>query len=137
MSASEYLAYRHICPLLDEQEGACMLHQYRPVACRIYLSGDVKSCIKQHENPGNEKIFAKLYDLPLQTGRAYCEGLNQYFLKYKLGIQEVKFEDSLYRALVNEESMDEWLNGGKLFITTYTEEDFDVFRKFSNQKGIK
>ncbi len=136
MSASEYLNYRHACPLLDEK-GTCMFHKYRPVACRIYLSEDLKSCREQHQNPTDNKLFAKLYDLPLQTGRAYCEGMNQYFIKHKLSVQEIKFEDALFIALNDEKSLNKWLSKNTLFETKYSAEDLLLFNQFNTQKGMQ
>jgi Fe-S-cluster containining protein len=137
MTASEYLKYRHVCPLLDEKNGSCTMHAYRPVACRIYLSENIESCLLQHENPGKDELFAKLYDLPLQVGRAYCEGLNQYFANKKLKVQEIKFEDALFVALENEKAAEEWIAGKALFETQYSEDDLALFDQFRNRPGLK
>lgn len=136
MTASEYLSYRHACPLLDEKNGSCIMHAYRPVACRIYLSGDVKSCIIQHENPKNDTLFAKLYDLPLQVGRAYCEGFNQYFANKQLKVQSLKFEDALFVALENEKAADDWIAGKSIFETQYSDDDLALFDHFKNRPGL-
>jgi len=137
MTASDYLKYQHACPLLDEKTGSCMLHIYRPVACRIYLSGNVKSCIVQHENPDKTELFAKLYDLPLQVGRAYCEGFNQYFANKKLKVQEMKFEDALFIALENRKATEDWIAGKSVFETQYTDDDLALFDQFKNRPGLK
>ncbi len=136
MTASEYLKYRHVCPLLDEKNGSCIMHEYRPVACRIYLSGDVKSCLIQHENPDKDELFAKLYALPLQVGRAYCEGINQFFANRNLKVQEIKFENVLFIALENEKAAEEWISGNALFETQYSETDFELFERFRNRPGL-
>jgi Fe-S-cluster containining protein len=137
MTAAEYLKYRHVCPLLDEENGSCTMHEYRPVACRIYLSEDVKSCLLQHENPEKDELFATLYDLPLQVGRAYCEGLNQYFANKNLKVQEMKFEDALFVALENKKAAEDWIAGKSVFETQYTDEDLALFEQFKNRPGLK
>ncbi len=136
MSASEYLKYRHACPLLDEETGSCIMHEFRPVACRIYLSGDLPSCIQQHKHPENPEMFAQLYDLPLQTGRAYCEGFNQYFGGKDLEVQELKFEDALLIAMENPAIIDRWIKGETIFQTDYSDEDIDAFKSYRNRPGL-
>lgn len=72
LSPEEKLLYKAPCPLLVN--GACSAYAARPVACRIYLSMDVKSCEHEYAHPADRSAFPKLFRLPLQAGRKLNQG---------------------------------------------------------------
>ncbi|MFO7880447.1 MAG: YkgJ family cysteine cluster protein [Bacteroidales bacterium] len=134
MDAATYLAYRHACPFLDEN-GSCIVHKARPVACRLFLSADVDTCKASHNNPKDISIFARLYDLPLKTGRAFCEGFNQWFADRGALSQNTKLEDAILIAMEHPDAADKWLQGENSFRAKYTDADIQVFSQYMDQAG--
>lgn len=72
LSEEQRLSCKVACPFLIE--GTCVAYDSRPVACRIYLSGDRESCRIEFESPLDKTSFPKLYELPLRAGRKLNEG---------------------------------------------------------------
>lgn len=93
LPGSEQLKTRIPCPLL--YENICSVYPARPMACRIYLSSDVDSCIEEFRNPSNEQNFAKLYDFPLHAGRKMNEGIANWFGERGYEIKEIRLEEGL------------------------------------------
>lgn len=60
------------CALL--QNGACIAYEARPMACRIYLSSDVKSCLKFYHHPEEKSNYPALLNLTLRCGQMMNEG---------------------------------------------------------------
>lgn len=73
------LKHKEPCPLLEND--TCLVYEARPVACRIYLSMNLDSCIDEFNNPDNTSSFPRLFELPMQAGRklneGFCAGLTQ------------------------------------------------------------
>lgn len=84
---NQLLNSKHPCPLLEN--GACIAYQARPVACRIYLSKNVNSCVRFYNNPEDKTSFPELLDLPMRVGRMANEGFKAA-LKTS-GIQPVEY----------------------------------------------
>ena len=76
------------CPLLED--GACIAYEARPVACRIYLSKNVNSCVHFYDEPEDKTSFPELLDLPMRLGRMINEG-------FKAGLKSGDFELNEYR----------------------------------------
>lgn len=93
LSANILLLKRIPCPLL--YENVCSVYPSRPMACRIYLSSDVDSCIEEFRNPSNEKNYAKLYDFPLHAGRKMNEGIAKWLKEEGHEINEIRLEEGL------------------------------------------
>ena len=133
MSAKEYLAHRFPCPLLSDFDGSCILHRSRPVACRLFLSEDKKSCVQAHLTPGDVNVFESLYELPLKVGRALCEGFNQALKQLGLEIDEYKFEFAMNKFTKDNLELGKWIEGEKVFNVVYTEEDIAEMKRYSNR----
>src|SRR6056297_3118419 len=127
MDARICLTYREACPLLDTKSNSCMVHAVRPQACRIFLSSDVDSCKASYNNPNQHDIFSRLYDLPLQTGRAFCAGFNSRLSELGLQTDELKLEDGMLEALENRHAADEWLQGKNNFTANYSNDELKIF----------
>ncbi|MDA3816692.1 MAG: YkgJ family cysteine cluster protein, partial [Prolixibacteraceae bacterium] len=74
LKLDKLLKYKQACPLLHSTGGFCMAYKARPVACRIYLSKNVQSCIDDLNNPLNDNVFPALFDMPLRAGKMMNEG---------------------------------------------------------------
>lgn len=117
LKIDELLRYKEECPLIHSEEGFCRAYQARPMACRIYLSSSVKSCIDDLANPYDDNIFPELYDLPLRFGRMMNEGFHARVRKGKektLQAFESTIEEGLITAL-KAESFFNWINEKKVF----------------------
>jgi len=111
------LRHKQPCPLLHPEQGFCRAYQARPMACRIYLSSDVKSCQADLETPNDDSIFPQLYDMPLHAGRMMNEGFHARLrLNRKDNLQafENTIEEGLLTAL-NDKAIDEWIVGKSVF----------------------
>lgn len=99
LSNEEVLTYKSPCPLLAE--GACSHYGSRPMACRIYLSNKLETCIEFYHHPENEENFPALLDFPLRAGRMMNEGFRAALKESGVETTEFKFEEGLRIVLNN------------------------------------
>lgn len=81
------------CPLL--QNGSCMAYEARPMACRIYLSYNVKTCMSFFNNPGKETSIPALLQLPLRAGQMMNEGFKAALKTIGKNSNEFRIEEKL------------------------------------------
>ncbi len=81
------------CPVL--KDGACSAYPARPMACRIYLSSDVNTCLKFYREPDDKKSFPALLDLPMRAGRMMNEGFKAALKTNGLVANEFRIEEKL------------------------------------------
>ena len=72
LSGKDVLNYKAPCPLLEDN--ACSAYPARPLACRIYLSTKLSSCIRFFELPEAQDSIPELLDFPLRAGRMMNQG---------------------------------------------------------------
>lgn len=99
LTEDEILKFKTACPLLVD--GACSFYSARPMACRIYLSTKLETCLEFYQNPQNEKNFPALIDFPLQAGRMMNEGFRAALKEHGVETAEFRFEDGLRIVLKN------------------------------------
>lgn len=99
LSDSEVLTYKAPCPLL--KEGACSVYAARPMACRIYLSTKIKTCLEFFHHPENENNYPALLDFPLRAGRMMNEGFRAALKERGIETAEFKLEEGIKIALTN------------------------------------
>ncbi len=96
-SGKEVLNYKHACPLL--KNGACSAYPARPLACRIYLSMKVESCLQFYYHPENTESYPALLDFPLRAGRMMNEGFFAALKENGQFSKELRLEEGLVRFL--------------------------------------
>lgn len=79
------------CPLLEN--GACIAYAARPVACRIYLSSDVKTCMKFYSEPEKKDSVPALPEFPLRMGRMINEGFRAALKAGGVPVEEYRLEE--------------------------------------------
>lgn len=84
---------KHACPLL--KKGACLAYEYRPMACRIYLSTNVNTCLKFFEQPDDKTNFPALLDFPMRAGRMMNEGFRAALKTKGRSVEEFRIEEKL------------------------------------------
>lgn len=84
---------KYPCPLLEN--GSCIAYEVRPMACRIYLSSNVNTCLQFYKNPENEKSIPALLDFPLRAGRMMNEGFKAAIKTGGLPSAEFRIEEIL------------------------------------------
>ena len=89
----ELLNSKHPCPLLENSE--CSAYKARPMACRIYLSTNLKSCVRFFENPEDKSNFPNLLDFPMRAGRLMNEGFKAALKSKGYIINEFRIEEKL------------------------------------------
>jgi Fe-S-cluster containining protein len=117
LSMERLLKYKGPCPLLHPTGGFCRAYQARPMACRIYISSDVKSCRDDLNTPEDDSIFPHLYEMPLRVGRMMNEGFHarlRHESKDTLQAFENPIEEGLIKA-IDEKAFYQWLSGKNVF----------------------
>lgn len=99
LTEEQILKYKSPCPLL--KDGACSSYSTRPMACRIYLSTKLETCLEFYNHPENESNFPALIDFPLRAGRMLNEGFRAALKEYGIEIAEFRLEEGLRIVLKN------------------------------------
>lgn len=99
LNEDEILLYKSPCPLLEN--GACSQYLARPMACRIYLSTKLETCMEFFHHPENEYNYPALIDFPLRAGRMMNEGFRAALKEYGIETTEFRLEDGLRIVLKN------------------------------------
>ncbi len=93
LKESEVLQYKFPCPALVN--GACSAYEARPMACRIYLSTRLESCLEFYHHPESEKNFPALLDFPLMAGKMMNEGFINALKEKGINTAEFRLEEGL------------------------------------------
>ena len=93
LKQEQVLSYKSPCPLL--KDGACTAYQARPMACRIYLSTRVASCLEFYKNPTDKDHYPALLDFPLRAGQMMNEGFMAALAEVGIETTEFRLEDGL------------------------------------------
>ncbi len=93
LDKKEVLSTRILCPFLENN--ACSVYPARPMACRIYLSSNLDSCVYEFNNPQDDKKYAQLYDFPLHAGRKMNEGIAAWLEDQGVEVRELRLEEAL------------------------------------------
>lgn len=103
LSEKEILKYKSPCALLVN--GACSAYEARPMACRIYLSTKLESCLNFFKQPDDDKNYPALLDFPLMAGRMMNEGFIEALKEKEIGTAEFRLEEGL--SIILEEGWSE------------------------------
>lgn len=101
MNEEEISKYKLPCPLLEE--GACSVYEARPMACRIYLSTKLETCLEFYRHPENELNYPALIDFPLKAGRMMNEGFMAALKENGIETAEFRLEEGLKIVLKNDQ----------------------------------
>lgn len=93
LSGQQLLNSKYPCPLLES--GACIAYEARPVACRIYLSTNVNSCLNFYNNPDDETKFPALLSFPMRLGRMMNEGFKSALKACGIHSEEFRIEEKI------------------------------------------
>lgn len=93
LQESEILNSKQPCPLL--KNGACIAYDARPMACRIYLSSNVNSCIKFFNEPKDKSSFPALLEFPLRSGRMMNEGFKSALKTRGVVAKEFRIDEKI------------------------------------------
>ncbi len=99
LTEEQILKYKFPCPLLVE--GACSIYSARPMACRIYLSTKLDTCLEFYNHPENESNFPALIEFPLRAGRMLNEGFRAALKEHGIETAEFRLEEGLRIVLKN------------------------------------
>ncbi len=81
------------CPLLEN--GSCIVYEARPVACRIYLSTSLKTCLNYFNNPEDQTNFPALLSFPMRAGKLMNEGFKSALKTNGIKAEEYSIEEKL------------------------------------------
>ena len=93
LNEADLLNAKFPCPLLEN--GACLAYSARPMACRIYISSDVKSCLQFLKEPGDKNSIPALLNLPLRAGKMMNEGFKAALKTNGYETKEYRIEEKL------------------------------------------
>jgi Fe-S-cluster containining protein len=101
MNEEEVGKYKSPCALLEN--GTCSVYDARPMACRIYLSTRLDTCLEFYHHPENEQNYPALIDFPLKAGRMMNEGFMAAMKEHGIETAEFRLEEGLRIVLKNEQ----------------------------------
>jgi Fe-S-cluster containining protein len=93
LNESDLLNAKYPCPLLEN--GACVAYSARPMACRIYLSTDVKTCLNFYHHPEEKNNYPALLNLTLRAGQMMNEGFKAALKINGIKTKEFRIEEQL------------------------------------------
>jgi len=93
LKEDDLLNSKHPCPLIED--GSCSAYEARPMACRIYLSTNLISCLKFFENPEDKNNYPNLLELPMRAGRLMNEGFKSALKTKGYKTEEYRIEEKL------------------------------------------
>lgn len=97
LKSSDILNSNLPCPLL--KNGVCLAYDARPMACRIYLSTNVKTCENFYNHPENDKNIPALLDFPMRAGRMMNEGFKSALKTQGMIIKEFRIRDKILQGV--------------------------------------
>jgi Fe-S-cluster containining protein len=134
MKVWEFLHFIHPCPFLEN--GICMVYPVRPVACRIYLSSDLESCMAQYNSPNDSKIMARLYEFPLRAGRLINEGIRRALAEKGIVTAEWLIESFICQVLDDRNILTRWIDDYKSFRIREMDREEKLYMKaFQGNRG--
>lgn len=95
LQGNALLNAKSACPLLAE--GSCSAYSARPMACRIYLSTSLDSCLRFYHHAENESEFPELLEFILRAGRWMNEGFKAALKMNGYKIEESRIEENLLK----------------------------------------
>jgi len=93
LSEKELMNSKVPCPLLEN--GSCSAYEARPMACRIYLSTNVKTCLDFYQRPEHKNSIPALLDFPMRAGRMMNEGFKSALKTNGMKMEEFRIEEKL------------------------------------------
>ena len=72
-----------------------MAYKARPVACRIYLSSNLNSCLKFYNEPEDKNNYPALLNFPMRAGRLMNEGFKAALKAGGIVAKEFRIEEKL------------------------------------------
>lgn len=133
MKSFEFMHLKMPCAFLDEN-GACSVYEVRPMACRIYLSKNVESCIYEYNQSKDLSSYAQLFDLPLRAGRMLNEGVCSYLNEQGFTSYDWLFESFFLKIWNEPEVINAWKENTDYFKPREMDEEelnyLDQFTRF-------
>ena len=93
LKGDDLMNAKHPCTLLKDK--TCMAYDARPMACRIYLSSDVNSCVHFYKHPDDKNTYPALLDMPMRLGRMMNEGFKSALKTNGVEAKEYRIEEKL------------------------------------------
>lgn len=95
LDKTEILNSKLACPLL--KNGLCSTYKARPMACRIYLSTNVNTCLIFYKDPENKNNFPALLEFPMRVGRMMNEGFKSALKTKGIISKEYRIDEGLFQ----------------------------------------
>jgi len=93
LNENDLLNAKSPCPLLEK--GSCIAYQARPMACRIYLSTNVNTCLNFFHKPKDKTSIPSLLNLTLRAGQMMNEGFKAALKTKGILTHEFRIEEKL------------------------------------------
>jgi len=129
MSMKNLLMHKEDCPFL--QNKSCSIYNSRPIACRIYLSMSLESCVNFYKSPEVKTSYAKLYQFPLHAGKMLNEGSAAFLREKKIEVPAISLESAMNHILTTKNATELWLRGENNFpVPDYSDQDYEDLKNF-------
>jgi Fe-S-cluster containining protein len=99
LNEDELHQFKSPCSLLVN--GSCSAYSSRPMACRIYLSTKLETCLEYYIHPENESNYPALIEFPLRAGQMMNEGFRAALKEIGVDTAEFRLESGLNIVLKN------------------------------------
>jgi Fe-S-cluster containining protein len=99
LTNEDILRFKFPCALLVN--GSCSAYSARPMACRIYLSTKLETCLEFFHHPENETNYPALIEFPLRAGQMMNEGFREALKENGVETAEFRLEEGLDITLKN------------------------------------
>lgn len=95
LKGEELLNSKFPCPLL--KDGYCLAYKVRPMACRIYLSTELNTCLKFYKKPHDKENYPALMQFPMRVGRLMNEGFKSALKSQGIVLNEFRIEEGILK----------------------------------------
>ena len=93
LKGDELLNSKFPCPLLKYVY--CLAYKARPMACRIYLSTEIETCLNFYNNPNDNENYPALMQFPMRIGRLMNEGFKSALKSNGVVLNEFRIEEGI------------------------------------------
>jgi Fe-S-cluster containining protein len=112
LSPAERWAAQTACPFLDH-EGACTVHDVRPIQCRACHALDASSCERAHKDQGAETKQMDVFRSAVYAAVGF--GVGQALSERKMDGRWLEFSNAVLVALEEPDAAIRWARGEPVF----------------------
>jgi len=114
MTLEERYRARVPCPMLDQTSDRCLVHDARPMSCRVHHSLDAADCEAALLHPDERRGIPRYPDV-MSAHEAMILGQRKALAAEKLDFRSFELSLALEVAFEHEDAAERWANGERVF----------------------